>query len=54
MIIFLFFSLFGGLWFPLSGGLKTFAQGTPTYRIVKIATDVMTHGTVRGPPWASS
>ena len=46
MIIFLFFSLFGGLWFPVTGGLRTFAQGTPTYRIVQIATDVVTHGTV--------
>jgi ABC-2 type transport system permease protein len=47
MIIFLFFSLFGGLWFPVTGGLKTFAQGTPTYRIVQIATEVTTHGTVQ-------
>src|SRR5580658_273040 len=46
MIIFLFFSLFGGLWFPVTGGLRTFAQGTPTYRIVQLATDVVTHGTV--------
>ena len=29
-----------------TGGLKTFAQGTPTFRIVQIATDVVTHGTV--------
>jgi ABC-2 type transport system permease protein len=46
MLIFLFFSIFGGLWFPVTGALKTFAQGTPTFRIVQIATDVVTHGTV--------
>jgi ABC-2 type transport system permease protein len=46
MIVFLFFSLFGGLWFPVSGGLRTFAQAIPTFRIVQIATDVVTHGTV--------
>jgi ABC-2 type transport system permease protein len=46
MIIFLFFSLFGGLWFPVTDGLRTFAQGTPTFRIVQIGTDVVTHGTV--------
>jgi ABC-2 type transport system permease protein len=46
MIIFLFFSIFGGLWFPLTGALKTFAQGTPTFRIVQIGTDVVTNGTV--------
>ena len=40
------FSLFGGLWFPVTGGLRTFAQGIPTFRIVQIATDVVTHGTV--------
>jgi ABC-2 type transport system permease protein len=50
MLIFLFFSIFGGLWFPLSGGLKTLAEGTPTYRIVQIATDVVTLGSVS---WAS-
>jgi ABC-2 type transport system permease protein len=46
MLVFLFFSLFGGLWFPVTGGLKTFAQATPTFRIVQIATDVVTTGTV--------
>jgi ABC-2 type transport system permease protein len=50
MIIFLFFSLFGGLWFPVTGGLKTFAQATPTFRIVQIATEVTSHGTVQ---WAA-
>ena len=48
MIIFLFFSLFGGLWFPVTGGLRTFAQGTPTYGIVQIATDVISTATSRG------
>ena len=30
----------------VTGGLRTFAQGTPTYRIVQIGTDVTLHGTV--------
>ena len=46
MIVFLFFSLFGGLWFPVTGGLRTFAQAIPTFRIVQIATGVVTNGTV--------
>jgi len=50
MLIFLFFSIFGGLWFPISGVLGKFAEGTPTFRIVQIATDVVTYGTVS---WAA-
>jgi ABC-2 type transport system permease protein len=46
MIVFFAFSIFGGLWFPLSGGLASFAKFTPTYQIVKISTDVLGTGTV--------
>jgi hypothetical protein len=44
--VFFFFSIFGGLWFPLNGGLHTFAEFTPTYQIVKISTDVVGLGSV--------
>jgi ABC-2 type transport system permease protein len=46
MLVYFFFVIFGGLWFPLSGGLKTFGEITPTYRIVQISTDVLIKGTV--------
>ena len=46
MIIFFAFSILGGLWFPLSGGLADFAKFTPTYQVVKISTDVLSTGTV--------
>ena len=46
MIVFFAFSLLGGLWFPLGGGLKNFAKITPTYQVVKISTDVLSTGTV--------
>jgi ABC-2 type transport system permease protein len=46
MLIFLFFSIFGGLWFPISGVLGKFAEATPTFRIVQIGTDVVSTGTV--------
>jgi ABC-2 type transport system permease protein len=46
MIVFFAFSLLGGLWFPLSGGLQNFAKFTPTYQVVKISTDVLHAGTV--------
>ncbi len=46
MIVFFAFSIFGGLWFPISGGLKNFAKFTPTYQVVKISTDVLSTGTV--------
>ena len=45
MIVFFFFSIFGGLWFPLSGALKKFGEITPTYQIIKISTDVISQGT---------
>ena len=46
MIVFFAFSILGGLWFPLSGGLANFAKVTPTYQVVKISTDVLSTGTV--------
>jgi len=50
MIIFFFFSIFGGLWFPLSGALHTFGEFTPTYQIVNISTHVVAVGSA---PWAN-
>jgi ABC-2 type transport system permease protein len=43
LVYFVFLSL-GGIWFPLSGALKTIGQGTPTYEAVKISTDVIQPG----------
>jgi ABC-2 type transport system permease protein len=48
LVVFFAFSIFGGLWFPLNGGLHTFGEFTPTYQIVKITTDVLSTGTVAG------
>jgi ABC-2 type transport system permease protein len=45
LVVFFFFSIFGGLWFPLSGALQKFGEFTPTYQIVKISTDVIGQGT---------
>jgi ABC-2 type transport system permease protein len=41
MIVYLFFAILGGLWFPLSGFLGNVGKVTPTYDAVKIATDVI-------------
>lgn len=46
-VIYFLFVIFGGLWFPLSGGLKKFGEFTPTYMVVKISTDVLSTGTVQ-------
>jgi ABC-2 type transport system permease protein len=46
MVVFFFFSIFGGLWFPLSGGMADFAKFTPTFQVVRISTDVLSKGTV--------
>jgi len=44
IVVFFFFSIFGGLWFPLTGALQKFGEFTPTYQIVKITTDVIGQG----------
>ncbi len=44
IVVFFFFSIFGGLWFPLSGALQKFGEFTPTYQVVKLTTDVIGHG----------
>ena len=46
IVVFFAFSIFGGLWFPLSGALGKFGEFTPTYQIVKISTDVIALGHV--------
>jgi ABC-2 type transport system permease protein len=46
MLVFFFFSIFGGLMFPLGSGLESFAKFTPTFQVLKISTDVLGAGTV--------
>jgi len=46
LVVYFFFSIFGGLWFPLSGVLHKIGEFTPTYQIVKISTDIIGAGTV--------
>jgi ABC-2 type transport system permease protein len=48
IIVYFFFAILGGLWFPLSGFLGKVGQITPTYDAVKIGTDVIGGGSV---PW---
>jgi ABC-2 type transport system permease protein len=44
LIVYFFFAILGGLWFPLSGFLGKVGQLTPTYEAVKIGTDVISGG----------
>jgi ABC-2 type transport system permease protein len=44
LVVYFFFSIFGGLWFPLSGALGKIAEFTPTYQIVKFSTDIIGTG----------
>jgi ABC-2 type transport system permease protein len=46
IVLYFLFVIFGGLWFPLSGGLKTFGEITPTYWVIKISTDVLGTGSI--------
>jgi ABC-2 type transport system permease protein len=41
MIIYLAMSIFGGLWFALSGFLEKIAKYLPTYQMTRIGTDVI-------------
>ena len=41
LVVYFFFAILGGLWFPLSGFLAKVGKFTPTYDAVKIGTDVI-------------
>jgi ABC-2 type transport system permease protein len=41
MIVFMLFTILGGVWFPLTGGLLDIAKFTPTYQVVTISRDVI-------------
>jgi ABC-2 type transport system permease protein len=41
MFVFFGFAILGGIWYPLSGVLKTIGQLTPAYQAVKIGTDII-------------
>ena len=44
MIVFMGFTILGGVWFPLTGGMGDIAKFTPTYQVVKICRDVVFQG----------
>jgi ABC-2 type transport system permease protein len=46
MFVWLGMSIFGGLWFPVSGTLGKIAKALPTYQITRVATDVIAQGTI--------
>jgi ABC-2 type transport system permease protein len=46
LFVWLGMSVFGGLWFPLSGVLQNIGKALPTYEITRISTDVITQGTI--------
>jgi ABC-2 type transport system permease protein len=41
IVIYFFFAILGGLWFPLTGFLQKAGELTPTYDAVKIGSDVI-------------
>ena len=41
MTVYFAFLFLGGIWYPLSGALKTVGQFSPTYQAVKIGTDII-------------
>jgi len=41
LLVYFGFLFLGGIWYPLSGTLKTVGQLTPTYQAVKIGSDII-------------
>jgi ABC-2 type transport system permease protein len=46
MMVFMVFTLLGGIWFPLGHTLQDIGRLTPTYGVVRISTGVIANGTV--------
>jgi ABC-2 type transport system permease protein len=46
IVLYFFFAILGGLWFPLGGFLQKAGEFTPTYDAVKIGTDVISDASV--------
>lgn len=43
MMLYLVFSLLGGIWFPFTGVLGNISKGTPTFEAITISTDVISN-----------
>ena len=46
MLVYLFMSVLGGLWFAVGGTMQKIVQVLPTYQITRIGTGVILNGTV--------
>jgi ABC-2 type transport system permease protein len=46
IVVYFFFAVLGGLWFPMTGFLQKVGELTPTYDAVKIGTDVIGNASV--------
>jgi ABC-2 type transport system permease protein len=46
IVLYFFFAILGGLWFPMTGFLQKVGELTPTYDAVKIGTDVINNASV--------
>lgn len=41
MMLYLLFSILGGIWYPFTGFIGNISKGTPTFEAINIATDVI-------------
>jgi len=46
IVVYFFFAILGGLWFPMTGFLQKVGELTPTYDAVRIGTDVIGNAAV--------
>ena len=46
LMLYLVFSILGGIWFPFTGLMGNISKGTPTFEAITIATDVIANKSV--------
>ena len=46
MMLYLVFSILGGIWFPFTGVMGNISKGTPTFEAITISTDVISNVSV--------
>jgi len=46
LMLYLVFSILGGIWFPFTGTLGNISKGTPTFEAITISTDVIRNASV--------
>ena len=46
MMLYLVFSILGGIWYPFTGLMGNISKGTPTFEAITVSTDVISNVSV--------